>query len=276
MQNRCLQILPNSMNTATAKSNTDRPNLPRLFAAIAQEHDGQLPFGAYDVTAGSESELQAVVIGSASNVDLPQTIENSRFFANLIKRAHAGEMAEKHVEELRAFLSNQHRVWENSWVRLERKRLSRNAQRVLDQDLLIDKKNPRSGTRSDASRFCYLDAEDNEKVRLPISYLIKLALAEVVGCQPQLDPLLVQTANKLQNHYLNDNTSPETFSFHVVNLSPQGGQGNALARETAKRFLLTQLLVDYANHKFGLLQSGQQAQYTVPRTRHNGKSSSTR
>jgi len=265
MENRYLQILPDKVNTTARRSPLNSPDLPQLFSSIAQDNNGQLPFSAYDVTAGSESELQAVVVGSAAHVDLPQTIEHSRFFANLIKRANAGETAEKQVDALRNFLSSQHCVWENSWVRLSRSHLSANAQRVLEQDLLVDKKNPSSGKRSDLGRFCFTDESGVEKLRLPISYLVKLSLADVVGCQPQLDPILTQTANELQNHYLNDNTSPETFSFHVVNLSPQGGQGDALARETAKRFLLTQLLIDYANHNFGLTQSGQQAQiYCAP------------
>jgi hypothetical protein len=67
------------------------------------------------------------------------------------------------------------------------------------------------------------------------------------------------------NHYLNDNTSPETFSFHIVPLVPAAGMGRALARETAKRFLLTQLLTLYANEKFTLRENGQQARiYFAP------------
>jgi hypothetical protein len=60
-------------------------------------------------------------------------------------------------------------------------------------------------------------------------------------------------------HYLNDNTSPETFSFHVVPLNSDAGMGRALARETAKRFLLTSLLVSYANKRFNLSENGQRA-----------------
>ncbi len=60
-------------------------------------------------------------------------------------------------------------------------------------------------------------------------------------------------------HFSNDNTSPETFSFHVVQIRPEAGSGRALAKETAKRFLLTQLLVMYANHQFALEESGQKA-----------------
>jgi hypothetical protein len=34
---------------------------------------------------------------------------------------------------------------------------------------------------------------------------------------------------RLMGHYLNDNTSPETFSFNVVSLTPAGGMGKANA-----------------------------------------------
>ena len=49
-----------------------------------------LPFCGNDVTAGSETELQAVVMGKSENVDLPQTIQNSNYFKNIIKRACSG------------------------------------------------------------------------------------------------------------------------------------------------------------------------------------------
>jgi len=70
------------------------PDLPDLFNRLGCTTIDQLPFASGDVTAGSESELQAVVVGAASNVDLPQTIEHSRFFANMVKRAQAGETPE--------------------------------------------------------------------------------------------------------------------------------------------------------------------------------------
>lgn len=265
MTRRGLQLVPAAQRATPEHKAQQPPDISQLFSSILQDNHGQLPFGPTDVTAGSESELQAVVVGCAKQVDLPQTIEQSRFFANLIKRAAAGETAEKQVDALRSFLSDHHQVWENSWVRLSHQRLTRNAQQVLEQDLLIDKQNPHSGKRSDSSRFCFRDEHGERKLRLPISYLIKLALADVIGRQPRLDSKFVHSANELQNHYLNDNTSPETFSFHVVNLSPENGLGDALARETAKRFLLTQLLIDYANLNFGLEESGQQAQiYCAP------------
>ena len=96
-------------------------------------------------------------------------------------------------------------------------------------------------------------------LRLPISYLIKLALANLIGSQPMLPPIIKQTGIRLMDHYLNDNTSPETFSFNVVSLNPRSGMGKAIARETGIRFLMTQLLVMYANQAFALREQGQTA-----------------
>ncbi|WP_316348340.1 hypothetical protein [Desulfuromonas acetoxidans] len=242
------------------------PNLPDLFERMGCTTLGNLPFANGDVTAGSESELQAVVVGAASQVDLPQTIEQSRFFANMIKRTQSGDTPEKQVEALREFISDQgQQVWENSWVRFNRSVLSRYAQQVLERDFLADKSHPELGNRSDLHRFCFTDEQGEQKLRLPLSYLVKLSLADLIGIQPYLHQDLRVTAEGLLNHYLNDNTSPETFSFHVVGLTADNGQGKALAHETAKRFLLTQLLTEYANEQFGLTASGQQAQiYCAP------------
>lgn len=219
----------------------------------------RLPFGAGDTTGGTETELQAVVAGQREEVDLPLVIEQSDYFANIAKRAAAGDTPKRLITDLERYLGgNRENVWENSWVRLPLKRLSPFALRVLEEDLLSDKKNPAAGKRSDAGRF-HLTGSDGEKLlRLPISYLLKLSLADIIGSQ-RLPAPIEQTGKRLMGHYLNDNTSPETFSFHVVPLDTQGGMGRALARETSKRFLFTQLLVMYANESFGLKESGQRA-----------------
>jgi hypothetical protein len=219
-----------------------------------------IPFSCGDVTAGSESELQAVVVGDRQHVDLPLIIEQSNYFANIQKRAAAGETPRRVIADLERFLDdNPSRVWENSWVRFPRKHLSAYATSVLEGDLLADKKNPAAGLRSDTERFRTVSDSGEEMLRLPVSYLIKLALADLVGVQDMLPPVIKQTGIRLMAHYLNDNTSPETFSFNVVNLNPREGMGRAIARETGLRFLFTQLLVMYANDAFGLLESGQQA-----------------
>ena len=60
-------------------------------------------------------------------------------------------------------------------------------------------------------------------------------------------------------HFLNDNTSPETTSFHVVGAAPQRSLGEQVAREAARRFLFTSLLISWANQRFGLQENGQRA-----------------
>jgi hypothetical protein len=219
-----------------------------------------LPFSVGDVTAGAESELQAVVAGDRRQTDLPLIIEQSNYFATMMKRAASGETSRKVVADLERFLAdNSHDIWENSWVRFPLKRLSAYARQVLERDLLADKQNPAAGQRADATRFFFHDADGKVMLRLPISYLIKLALADLIGSQQILPDLIRQTGIRLLGHYLNDNTSPESFSFNVVALTPQTGMGTAIARETAIRFLLTQLLILYANQAFGITEYGQQA-----------------
>ncbi len=219
-----------------------------------------LPFSLGDVSAGSESELQAVVAGSREHVDLPLVIEQSNYFNNMARHAQAGETPRKAIADLERFLSDsQSGVWENSWVRFPRNRLSSYAEVVFERDLLADKSDPGAGRRSDAHRFSFHDDSGREMLRLPVSYLIKLALADLIGSQSMLPVAIKQTGIRLMDHYLNDNTSPETFSFNVVSLHPATGMGKAIARETGIRFLMTQFLVMYANQAFGLHEHGQTA-----------------
>ncbi|GFO57707.1 hypothetical protein GMST_00320 [Geomonas silvestris] len=231
---------------------------------LAPEGDGRsllerLPFAPDDATGGTETELQAVVAGSRGDVDLPLTIEQSDYYANIAKRAAAGDTPKRLIADLDGYLSgNRDQVWENSWVRFPLRKLSGFALEVLEADLQADKKHPDAGRRGDAGRF-FVSAPSGERLlRVPVSYLLKLALADLLGSQT-LPHELEATGRRLMGHYLNDNTSPETFSFQVVPLTRQGGMGRALARETSKRFLFTQLLLHYANESFGLKESGQRA-----------------
>lgn len=259
-------IYPRIAEEHTTEAESAQLNVRTIFAqmgvsfASRDELAASLPFSSNDVTAGSESELQAVVYGAKEDVDLPLLIEQSNFFANMMKRAAAGETPRKVVADLERFLAdNPSRVWENSWVRFPRRTLSRFAQDVLEKDLLVDKKNPAAGMRADSHRFTFRDTAGEEMLRLPISYLIKLALADLIGSQHILPDIIRNTGIRLMEHYLNDNTSPETFSFNVVSLTPGSGMGRAIAKETAIRFLMTQLLVMYANQAFGIGEHGQQA-----------------
>ncbi len=218
-----------------------------------------LPFSLDDTTCGSESELQAAVAGQKTTVDLPLAIEQSNYFANILKRAAAGDTPRRLLTDLEHFLqSNQEGVWENSWVRFPRRLLGEFAERVLQYDLKADKDDPKSQPRSDCHRFLFLE-NGEEMLRIPISYLLKISLADFLGRQVELAIPLRQTGERLMEHFLNDNTSPETYSFHVVPLTTADRVGQGIARETGKRFLFSQLLVMYANKRFELQERGQQA-----------------
>jgi hypothetical protein len=225
-----------------------------------------LPFTGSDTTAGSETELQVAVQGNRTSVDLPQFIEQSTYFANILRREKSGETSRKTVSDLEQFLyGNRSHIWENSWVRFPREALSPFADQVFNADLRADKENPESGMRQDAARFFCGIQGSQDFIRVPVSYLLKLSLADAIGSRADVPPVVYQTGLRLMNHFLSDNTSPETFSFHVASLSPESGMGKGLARETAKRFLLTQLLIHYANKKFRLEDNGQKALiYSAP------------
>lgn len=216
-----------------------------------------LPFSLNDTTAGSENELQVTVEGTNNNVDLPITIEQSNYFTNIIKRAAAGDAPRKAITDLENFLNDDtENVWENSWVRFPRRVLCQFANGVLTSDLRSDKKDPYSRPRADVRKFIFHERGE-ECVRIPVSYLLKLSLADAIGLQKAIPNLVRRTGERLMRHFLNDNTSPETFSFHAVPLRVETGMGMAIAKETSKRYLLTQLLVMYANKKFSLQARGQ-------------------
>ncbi len=228
-----------------------------------------LPFAPGDAMAGVENELQTAVLGDSTTVDLPVSIRESDFFRNIRKRAQSGESTGKPASELDKYLDDRDdNVWENSWVRFPRQMLSSYAQQVLHIDLLSDKRCPESPQRTDVSRFVYSHRRQ-EWVRVPVSYLIKLSLADVIGRCGRKIPQIQSIGEKLMKHFLSDNTSPETYSFQPVPLSLKTGMGQASARETLKRYLLTHLLVEYANQQFQLRLSGQETQiYFAPHPPH--------
>jgi hypothetical protein len=217
-----------------------------------------LPFCGNDVTAGSETELQAVVVGKSENVDLPQTIQNANYFKNILKRARSGEMPDYVVHAIEDFIShNDHDVWENSWVRFPSHCLSHYAQEVFEKDLLKDKSKSDGYLRTDVHRF-YTLINGKEFLRTPISYLLKLSLSDIVDAIQPSD-IYKDLGKSFSGHFLNDNTSPETYSFYPISLTHHNQKGRGLARETALRFLMSQLLLQYANEKFELKKNGQTA-----------------
>lgn len=216
-----------------------------------------LPFSLDDVTAGVENELQTAVIGEKGDVDLPMTIGNSRYYRNLLRRAESGDMPRSTVSKLEKYLNdNSGDIWENSWVRFPASAVSQYAASVFARDLLADKRNPESPNRCDADKFIF--SKNNERFfRIPISYLLKLALADAIGVDSDLHPAVKRVGEQVMEHFLNDNTSPETFSFYPAPLKFKHGKG--IVAETLKRFLLTQCLILYANKKFRLTANGQRA-----------------
>ncbi|MBN2466691.1 MAG: hypothetical protein JXD19_00955 [Deltaproteobacteria bacterium] len=218
-----------------------------------------LPFTLGDTTVGTESELQALVIGSQWDVDLPLLIEQSNYYANIVRRAASGDTPRRAVADLEKYLNeNPDTIWENSWVRVPCKALSPAAESIFHKDLLADKKSRSAGLRSDADRFSFV--KNGEKyLRIPISYLLKLALADVISAASDMPQAIRDAGMDLLNHFLSDNTSPETHSFYVGLMERSEGMGKMVAAESAIRFLLTQLLITWANEKFLLRRMGQRA-----------------
>jgi hypothetical protein len=219
--------------------------------------EGQ-PFAPGDVTAGSEDELQAVVVGSNDACDLPITIRDSRFLKNIARRSSSGEAPHKTYLELQQFLSDSEQVWENSWVRFSERRLSPHALNTFLADLKIGERGQLKRHRADSVKFTFTQNGETW-LRVPISYALKLALADLSGTQPHMPESMRLEAKRLLRHFSNDNTSPETTSFHVVTPSEAVLVGDAVARESARRFLFTSLLMSWANLRFGLLEAGQRA-----------------
>jgi len=250
-------LFPNEVNRSSPHYSKEILELLGIHVSASDRFLESLPFSLNDTTAGSENELQAVVEGANNHVDLPITIEQSDYFSNLNKCASAGEAPKKVITDLAKFLNdNTENVWENSWVRFPRGVLCQFANTVFTIDLRTNKKDPCSGPRTDADRFIFHE-HGEEFIRIPVSYLLKLSLADAIGSQNPPKKLVRQTGERVIHHFLNDNTSPETFSLYVVPLRPDTGMGRAIARETSKRYLLTQLLVMYANKKFLLQARGQ-------------------
>ena len=217
-----------------------------------------LPFAPGDVTAGSEDELQAVVVGESSACDLPITIRESRFFRNIAKRSSSGVASRSSYLELEQFLNDHGKVWENSWVRFPSRKLSPYALNTFLADMKIGESGQLKRHRADSVKFTF-DQAGESWIRVPISYALKLALADVAGSQPYMPEKMRYEAKRLLRYFSNDNTSPETTSFHVVGPTEQVLVGDAVARESARRFLFTSLLMSWANVRFGLLESGQRA-----------------
>jgi hypothetical protein len=247
------KVKPKTSGIERILDNLDiRRNSPDKFAA-------SLPFSLDDATVGIENELQAVVIGSKDSVDLPITIKESNYYKNILQNTAAGNTSRSLIIALDEYLNdNIDSIWENSWVRLRRAKLCSYARQILQKDLLADKTNNTGPRRKDACRFSF--NRDNETfLRIPVAYLLKLAIADAIG-DPGTDPLVQNTGERLMNHFLSDNTSPEVFSFFPAPLNTSDQVENGAAGEAARRFLFCQLLAAYANSKFDLTATDQKVE----------------
>jgi hypothetical protein len=247
---------------------TDHQKLCKLLKVCRNSPDQfarTLPFAEEDTTAGVENELQVAVTGARDRVDLPLTIQSSSYYQNMMTRFHRGDVSRAVVGVLEQFLDeNPENIWENSWVRFPRRCLSPFAHQVFENDLKSDKSRPDSPQRGDVGRFLIFQQQE-EFLRIPVSYLLKLALADVISRLPAMPSLLRSTGERLMRHFLNDNTSPETYSFQPVPLTQNGQAGYGIAAETLKRYLLTHLLITYANTSFDLAACGQKVEiYFAP------------
>ncbi len=218
-----------------------------------------LPFSAHDITAGSETELQASVEGRHDAVDLPLIIQESNYLRNIKRRAVAGESPVRVFQALEDLLRND-RVenWENSWVRIPVRLLTSEVRDILERDLSADKGNLQGEARSDRAEFFVLHRGE-PCLRVPVSYVLKLSLIQAVSAGLCRSQPVRATGFRFSDHFLNDNSSPETLSFYVSPLKPAAGMGKAVAGEMVKRYFLSHLLILYANESFELRVSGQRA-----------------
>ncbi len=217
----------------------------------------QQPFSGIDTTVGVENEFQVAVEGKKNDVDLAQTILDSGYYKNLALRALRGDLSPHVLNELDAFLNEQQlQIWENSWVRFPRQFLGEYAATILAFDLRADKANPQSPVRQDADQFLFVK-EGEPWLRIPISYLLKLSLAEAIGLPDYADSLLRRIGSRLMDHLISDNCSPEVISFSLSSGDADELPGRNTARETSRRFFLLHLLIQHANRAFRLEQHGQ-------------------
>ena len=250
---------PVKTDTSVTKSTKELMHLIGIQYDHLGINVGSLPFAPADATAGSESEMQTVVRGKGTDVDLPIVIEQSNYLANIRRRAKSGDTSAKIMTDLERYLNaNNESIWENSWVRFPRKKLGKYAQEVLQHDLSADKDNPAKGKRADIDRFLY-QQNGEDFIRMPVSYLLKLSLAEIIGSSGLTNPLISKTGLKVMDNFLNDNTSPETSSFYIISMPSANSIGRNVAKEMAIRYLLGQILIMYANKKFSLQENGQEA-----------------
>ncbi len=160
-----------------------------------------LPFSNGDTTAGTETELQAAVMGEKNDIDLPLVIEQSNYYTNIMRRTVSGDAPKKLIADLDRFLNTNHeKVWENSYVRLPRSALSPFAHTMFRRDLRANKDIKVSALRTDAHKFV-IKQHGEEFLRIPVSYLLKLALADVVNFQSSIPRIIQKTGYRANEQF---------------------------------------------------------------------------
>ena len=224
---------------ATARADAQRRTQLEIFSRLGvppgtPSDSGSVLFATDDLTAGTENELAAAVNGARAAADLPQAVTRLPFYGNA---GNARAALDQWLTD------NDDGVWEHSWLRIGRDALGEGAKAVLALDV--------SGRRDRADFEAGAD-----RLRVPASYVLRLALADVLGAEALLPGRALLTGRRVLGCFLNDNTAPEIVSTHIV--SGRDGLGRAVAHENAQRFLLTQLLATYANSKFRMRERGQE------------------
>ena len=240
-----------------ARERADIRELPILLGIEPSRSEvplHRLPFNPEDLTIGTESEYQTAVLGDRGCVDLPRTIEESAYFANISRRVKAGDVARRSVTRLEEYLkNNSDDIWENSWLRFPLSKLNPATQKVFFHDLKEDKTASADACRVDMDRF-FVEQRGERWIRVPSSYVLKLAIIDMLS---GTDTAQWCDVEALGNCFLNDNSSPETISFFPSEQMDDVSAAQGAAEENALRFLLSQLAVMYANRAFGLEENGQ-------------------
>ena len=209
-----------------------------------------------DITVGVENEWQVCVKGKQDCIDLVQSILASHHYKNLCDRTRSGDIPRTRLQALDNWIQhNPDHIWENSWVRIPCKALRPQTRDVLESDLRQENGIPDSPRRSDAWRF-FLEIDGQRCIRIPVSYLLKLALHQITAAQ-HTPTLIHDFARQIAACFINDNTSPEISSFYPAPFQQDGIPGEPITQETQRRFLLTQWLTAYANQYMGIEELGQ-------------------
>lgn len=184
-----------------------------------------LPFTPRDATVGLENEMQAAVVGSAEEVDLPISLIESGFYRNLRRRTASGDAPREVLARLENYLEHCGNVWPNSRVRIPVRALSEAAMKLVESDMRSDKNDLSSPPRSDRADF-FAESDGETFLRVPVSYLLKISLFEALH-SAGVPAELRERFPSFQRALICDNTSPELLSFFPLKAENSRHGGNA-------------------------------------------------